>query len=45
MPPYSLEKQVLNMKVVAFVGPSGTGKSFRAIGVAHDHHCDGIIDE
>ena len=33
------------MKVVAFVGPSGTGKSFRAIGVAHDHHCDGIIDD
>ena len=33
------------MKVVAFVGPSGTGKSFRAIGVAHDHGCDGIIDD
>lgn len=33
------------MKTVAFVGPSGTGKSFRAIGVAHDHHCDGIIDD
>lgn len=23
------------MKVVAFVGPSGTGKSHRAIGIAH----------
>ena len=33
------------MKVIAFVGPSGTGKSFRAIGVAHDHGCDGIIDD
>lgn len=33
------------MKVIAFTGPSGTGKSFRAIGVAHDHLCDGIIDD
>ena len=33
------------MKVIAFTGPSGTGKSFRAIGVAHDHQCDGIIDD
>ena len=33
------------MKVIAFTGPSGTGKSFRAIGVAHEHHCDGIIDD
>lgn len=33
------------MEVVAFVGPSGTGKSFRAIGVAHEHDCDGIIDD
>ena len=24
------------MEVVAFVGPSGTGKSHRAIGVAHN---------
>lgn len=33
------------MEVVAFVGPSGTGKSHRAIGVAFDNHCDAIIDD
>lgn len=33
------------MEVVAFVGPSGTGKSHRAIGVAHDNNCDAIIDD
>ncbi len=33
------------MQVVAFVGPSGTGKSYRAIGVAHKHGCDAIIDD
>ena len=33
------------MKVIAFVGPSGTGKANRAIGVAHDHGCNGIIDD
>jgi uncharacterized alkaline shock family protein YloU len=33
------------MEVVAFVGPSGTGKSYRAIGVAHTHQCNGIIDD
>ena len=32
------------MEVVAFVGPSGTGKSHRAIGVAFDK-CDAIIDD
>ena len=26
------------MKVVAFVGPSGTGKSHRAIGIAHKNN-------
>ena len=31
------------MEVVAFVGPSGTGKSHRAIGVAHNNNCDAII--
>ena len=31
------------MEVVAFVGPSGTGKSHHAIGVAFDNKCDGII--
>lgn len=33
------------MEVVAFVGPSGTGKSHRAIGVAFDNKCDAIIDD
>jgi len=33
------------MEVVAFVGPSGSGKSHRAIGVAHDNGCDAIIDD
>ena len=33
------------MRVIAFVGPSGTGKSYRAIGVAHKHGCDAIIDD
>ncbi|MCQ2373157.1 MAG: Asp23/Gls24 family envelope stress response protein [Phascolarctobacterium sp.] len=33
------------MEVVAFVGPSGTGKSHRAIGVAFANKCDAIIDD
>lgn len=33
------------MEVVAFVGPSGSGKSHRAIGVAHRNGCQGIIDD
>lgn len=33
------------IEVVAFVGPSGTGKSHRAIGVAFDNKCDAIIDD
>lgn len=33
------------MEVVAFVGPSGTGKSHRALLVAHQHHADAIIDD
>lgn len=33
------------MEVVAFVGPSGTGKSHHAIGVAFDNKCDAIIDD
>ena len=33
------------MEVIAFVGPSGSGKSHRAIGVAHKYHCDAIIDD
>lgn len=33
------------MRVIAFAGPSGTGKSYRAIGVAHEHGCEAIIDD
>ena len=33
------------VEVIAFVGPSGTGKSHRAIGVAFDNKCDAIIDD
>lgn len=36
---------MINIEVVAFVGPSGTGKSHRAIGVAFDNKCDAIIDD
>ncbi len=33
------------MKVIAFVGPSGTGKSYRALMVAKENGADGIIDD
>ncbi len=33
------------MEVVAFVGPSGTGKSHRALIVASEHNIDTIIDD
>ena len=33
------------MDVIAFVGPSGTGKSHRALVVAHDCDADAIIDD
>ncbi len=33
------------MDVIALVGPSGTGKSHRALTVAHEHHADAIIDD
>ena len=33
------------MDVVALVGPSGTGKSHRALQVAQEHHADAIIDD
>ncbi len=33
------------VEVVAFVGPSGTGKSTRAIRVAFDNKCEAIIDD
>ena len=33
------------MDVIALVGPSGTGKSHRALLVAHKHQADAIIDD
>lgn len=33
------------MEVIALVGPSGTGKSHRALTVAHEHKVDTIIDD
>lgn len=33
------------MKTIAFVGPSGTGKSYRATAVARQNGADGIIDD
>lgn len=33
------------MEVIALVGPSGTGKSHRALLVAHEHKADAIIDD
>lgn len=36
---------MIDIEVVAFVGPSGTGKSHRAIGVAFDNKCEAIIDD
>lgn len=33
------------MEVIAFVGPSGTGKSHRATVVAHEYHIECIIDD
>ncbi|MCI6869370.1 MAG: Asp23/Gls24 family envelope stress response protein [Selenomonadales bacterium] len=33
------------MEVIALVGPSGTGKSHRALIVAHDNEADTIIDD
>lgn len=33
------------MHVIAFVGPSGTGKSYRAINVAKANNADAIIDD
>lgn len=33
------------MDVIALVGPSGTGKSHRALLVAHEHQADAIIDD
>ena len=33
------------MKVIAFVGPSGTGKSYRSLIIAKENNADGIIDD
>ena len=33
------------MRVIAFVGPSGTGKSYRSISVSEKYGADGIIDD
>ena len=33
------------MEVLALVGPSGTGKSHRALLVAHNNQADAIIDD
>lgn len=33
------------MKVIAFVGPSGTGKSYRSVTVSKKYGADGIIDD
>ncbi|NPV27525.1 MAG: Asp23/Gls24 family envelope stress response protein [Firmicutes bacterium] len=33
------------MEVIAFVGPTGTGKSHRALNVVHDHQIDALIDD
>ncbi|WP_298705262.1 hypothetical protein [uncultured Veillonella sp.] len=33
------------MEVIAFVGPSGTGKSHRALVVAHENYAECIIDD
>jgi len=39
------ENEVLNIKVFAFVGPAGTGKSERALSVARENAVDYIIDD
>ena len=33
------------MRVIAFVGPSGTGKSYRSVKIASQHGADAIIDD
>ena len=37
--------RVVTLEVVAFIGPTGTGKSHRASKVAHDCGADAIIDD
>ena len=36
---------IKNMKVYAFIGPSGTGKSFKAQAVAAENNIECIIDD
>jgi len=33
------------LKTIAFIGLSGSGKSYRALNIAHDTNCDLIIDD
>lgn len=33
------------MRLIAFIGPSGTGKSHRALWVAHENHVEYLIDD
>ena len=33
------------MRVIAFVGPSGTGKSYRSVMVSQQYGADAIIDD
>lgn len=40
-----LPYQLKNMKVYAFIGPSGTGKSFKAQAVAAENNIECIIDD
>jgi len=39
------DNNILNIKVLAFVGPAGTGKSERALSVARENAVDYIIDD
>ena len=40
-----LRKEIFSVDVIALVGPSGTGKSHRALQVAREHKADAIIDD
>lgn len=42
---YYLKNGGIPMEVFALVGPSGTGKSYRAMGVARDNDIDYLIDD
>ncbi|MFA6654256.1 MAG: Asp23/Gls24 family envelope stress response protein [Bacillota bacterium] len=34
-----------DIEVIGLIGPSGTGKSHHAMGVAQEHDCDAIVDD